>query len=569
MYIIHLSRSNRPKLGNYLELPHLLRFLNLVETNYILQMAESDSVVQLEQDLKKVLGIISNASATNDTSLPNASESNSLSEKQVIKKEQPHNMNRKKQNQKKQRNPQKKANDVPPARTDTLNLENVEQVQDKPNTLSSKGYSNKKGNKGAFSKADREVLPGQQSLSHSYPENKPKPGNTYSHSSQASDRHDRGTKTFNRSATSNSNPTPENWREAAAAREAMGRSKASTTNEVKQSVSERAANSENHGQAGNNQPDTGKARNSRKPRKNANRNARKDQVEPENASIGASAESATSKTGKNGHETTVSSATTGHVNGVKKEEAAVIANTSQHLSSPQHSPREMTETVFFSEDGEELVRIVIPPAPPSKPKAKHDSKLEKGKGGEKHKAAEANVEDDSSGDSSSSEESEEVHQQINTQPLIFSVCKSILESFRQRGVFPLKHISPKFPRAIFHCRLCSFHISSLSEVHRHMKDDRHVRNLNQDRSRQTASLMPSPPPEIIESVGQFIESIYQCSGLSKKSLEIRWAAMGILRTMIESAFPGYSVRPYGSVVTGKYPLTFFPLSFRFLKTPLF
>jgi DNA polymerase sigma len=71
-------------------------------------------------------------------------------------------------------------------------------------------------------------------------------------------------------------------------------------------------------------------------------------------------------------------------------------------------------------------------------------------------------------------------------------------------------------------------------------------------SRQTASLMPSPPPEIVEVVGQFIQDIFHCSGLTKEDLEIRRAATENLRKMIEMAFPGYSIRPYGSVVTGTF-----------------
>jgi hypothetical protein len=69
-------------------------------------------------------------------------------------------------------------------------------------------------------------------------------------------------------------------------------------------------------------------------------------------------------------------------------------------------------------------------------------------------------------------------------------------------------------------------------------------------SRQTASLMPSPPPEIVEVIGQFIQDIFHCSGLTKEDLEIRRVAAENLRKMIEIAFPGYSIRPYGSVVTG-------------------
>ncbi|XP_057368026.1 terminal uridylyltransferase 4-like [Daphnia carinata] len=196
-----------------------------------------------------------------------------------------------------------------------------------------------------------------------------------------------------------------------------------------------------------------------------------------------------------------------------------------------------------NQDGEEIVRIVVLPTPPQQTRKK----------GTKHEKQEApgKAEDDgsSSSSSSSSEEEKTPRPSAVQQPLIFNIRRPELELFRRKGVLPLKHISPKFPRAIFHCRLCSFHISSIPEVYRHMKDDRHVRLQNQERSRQTASLMPFPTPEIADVIGQFVENIYQCSGLTAEDLKIRRTATEILKNMIETAFPGFTIRPYGSVVT--------------------
>ncbi|KAK4026185.1 hypothetical protein OUZ56_015202 [Daphnia magna] len=196
-----------------------------------------------------------------------------------------------------------------------------------------------------------------------------------------------------------------------------------------------------------------------------------------------------------------------------------------------------------NQDGEEVVRIVVLPTPPQQQR-------KKGVKREKQEAP-GKAEKDRSSSSSSSSSEEEKRPRPNTvqQPLIFNIHRPELEIFRRRGVLPLKHISPKFPRAIFHCRLCSFHISTIPEVYRHTKDDRHVRLQKQEMNRQTASLMPLPTPEIADVIEQFVENIYHCSGLTKGDLKIRKSATEILKNMIEMAFPGFTIRPYGSIIT--------------------
>ena len=198
-------------------------------------------------------------------------------------------------------------------------------------------------------------------------------------------------------------------------------------------------------------------------------------------------------------------------------------------------------------DEEEMVQIVVLPT-------LAQQKRRKPAKNEKKDEPKKTDDDSSSSSSSSSEEEPKPRRNEIQQPLLFNIRKNELNQFRKSGVLPLKHISPKFPRAVFHCRLCSFHISSIPEVYRHTRDERHVRLQKQETSRQTASLMPSPPPEIVEVIGQFIQDIFHCSGLTKEDLEIRRVATENLRKMIETAFPGLSIRPYGSVVTGMFTL---------------
>ena len=130
------------------------------------------------------------------------------------------------------------------------------------------------------------------------------------------------------------------------------------------------------------------------------------------------------------------------------------------------------------------------------------------------------------------------------------VPKKDLDRYRRSGVLPLKHLNEKFPRAFFHCRLCSFHISSIPEVERHFKDARHLRLQAVEQRKQTAALMPMPSKEIIEAIGELVQNVYECSFISEPELEIRLAALGALQKGIEEAFPCFAVRLYGSTFTG-------------------
>ena len=52
---------------------------------------------------------------------------------------------------------------------------------------------------------------------------------------------------------------------------------------------------------------------------------------------------------------------------------------------------------------------------------------------------------------------------VDVKPLVVELAARQLNWFKERGVFPLKQLNLRFPRAFLHCRLCSFHMSSLSE----------------------------------------------------------------------------------------------------------
>ena len=228
------------------------------------------------------------------------------------------------------------------------------------------------------------------------------------------------------------------------------------------------------------------------------------------------------------------------------------------------------EANYTGTDGEEWVRVIV--LPPKKPSPTAEKKLMPRSESEKAEAAAEDSDSDDNSDSSASSSQEEEQkekpaqasnqqqpqqqqQQTNQQPLVLNIRKKELDSFRQRGVMPLRHISPKFTRAIFHCRLCSFHISSVPEVYRHVKDDRHVRLQTQEQSRQTAILMPLPPADIMDVVGNLIQDLFVYSRLMPEELELRRTCTEILRQLVEVNFPGITIRPYGSCLTGKCPLT--------------
>lgn len=233
-------------------------------------------------------------------------------------------------------------------------------------------------------------------------------------------------------------------------------------------------------------------------------------------------------------------------------------------------PEKATSNQSPTEEEEELVEVVVLlPKVLEKKKKLREQKKAKKEAAKAEKAVEEDAQDDerisesseseassssSSSSSSAEEETKEVIANL-TPPAPFKIPKKELLMFRMRGVLPLKFMNPKFKRAIFHCRLCSFHISSMSEVYRHFREERHTRLQLQEQARQTASLMPTPTSEILDTISQMITGIYERSGLAPHHLATREAAVNLLRQMIETALPGYTIRPYGSSLTGTYALS--------------
>lgn len=241
----------------------------------------------------------------------------------------------------------------------------------------------------------------------------------------------------------------------------------------------------------------------------------------------------------------------------KSAEVKTVVTSAETLSE---APPTNLEANYTGPDGEDWVRVIV--LPPKKPSPVAEKKIKPRSDSEKAEAEDDDSESDSNCSSSTSSNKEEEkkekppqtnnqQQQIDQQPLVLNIRKKELDSFRQRGVLPLRHISPKFTRAIFHCRLCSFHISSVPEVYRHMKDERHSRLQAQEQSRQTAILMPLPPPDIMDLVGNLIQDVSLYSRLMPNELEVRRTCTDILRQLVEVSFPGITIRPYGSCFTGE------------------
>lgn len=527
-------------------------------------MAESDSVAQLEQDLRQFLGISTNTNTAKssdsvhkkpDTSVHESNSNLKIADGSVGKK--PNASKGKNQESTQKRPPKPRANqrrqvsqsEAPSSSTSedagkgrenasasTKNGNGQEKDHTiKTNSLKQQNISNQPTNVGGFIR-DRRWHPDDQRVKNSS---------------------SKGTKVFNR--TSNSEEIPQNWRQPAPKICQVPRKIAAQVmylengTVVEQNSSKRSSLSEIVPHNVNKDPNPvlnscqeksegAKAKSREKFR------ARKETSKKERVDLASNLALQYDEVPKHLQESNYPTGIVPLAPSLVNQQS--VARDKKDATQPalqgieaRHGEMQIPHVAVPEE--EEIVRIVVMPTLPQQ-KRKKPAKSEKKD--EPKKADDGS----SSSSSSSSEEEQKLRRNEIQQPLLFNIRKTELDLFRKKGVLPLKHISPKFPRAIFHCRLCSFHISSIPEVYRHTKDDRHVRLQNQEMSRQTASLMPSPPPEIVEVVGQFIQDIFHCSGLTKEDLEIRRAATENLRKMIEMAFPGYSIRPYGSVVTGTF-----------------
>ena len=499
----------------------------------------AEGVVHLENDLKRILGIsVTNADTHSSTESapklcnspsrgPHTSEATNAAPKKQSKK-----LNKKKENRKFQGN--QDGEGCPLHNNAVSSASNMEgNGKLKEDALTKRDHNSKEENKSVDkSLSSRQHVSDQPHYFKFDGYKKPKSGSQNS------------SKVFSRSAASNNSEFPQNWRQPA--REAVLKGKSLVVGDhASKSLAENGTKANREGTE----------RDSLEPEKEFRKKtrvrtrARKEKKESgEINRIAANVISETVVVPRHLMETNDSP--TAGPSAIQKNDSTIVPKEENQQPVATKAAIRQEQVPIDSQDGKEMVSITIPPQPP---KQKRQKKAKGEKSTEKSDPEKKEEEDDSSSsDSSSSEEEKTPRPEREILPLVFTIPKDELDSFRRRGVLPLKHISPKFPRAIFHCRLCSFHISSIPEVYRHMKDERHARLQNQERSRQTAALMPLPTLEIMEGVGQFILSIYQCSGLTKEALEIRCAEIDILRTMIEIAFPGFTIRPYGSFFTGLF-----------------
>ncbi len=503
-------------------------------------MAEGESVIHLEQDLKRILGIKSNIAT------PVSTESKICNGPDLGTPGEATNTTTSKQSQKqhKRRGNRKHAEDFNShneASSSSAKTEDVEKRTE--NAMANKAVHNQVKEKKSVA---NKMSPKQQvnldetdrQPASDHPHyfkfdgyKKPKPASQL------------GTKVYSRNGPSNNGEIPQNWRQPA--RESTSKLKNPAAEQEKKT----AILLENGAAASvKDSSHEGTAKAKTRVRNRVKKDTQK--KEPGETPVPSSSVVVP----KNLLES--DDAKAGPSNGDMKE-SFVLSKEENKIAQPVlqkgENHQEQTQVLTASQvEEEEVVRITIPPQPPQQKRQRNVKKETNTEKSDPEKKEGDDDDDSSSNSSSSTEEEKTPRPEREILPLVFNIRKTELESFRRRGVLTLKHISPKFPRAIFHCRLCSFHISSIPEVYRHMKDDRHVRLQNQERSKQTAALMPLPTPEIMEGVGQFILNIYHCSGLTKEALEIRYATIGILKSMIEIAFPGFSIRPYGSFFTGVF-----------------
>ena len=211
---------------------------------------------------------------------------------------------------------------------------------------------------------------------------------------------------------------------------------------------------------------------------------------------------------------------------------------------------------------EETIRLVLfPPTSPSCEKKSRESS-------KSNSPVEDEDEDEEDSDDVGDEEEkkvapappEEKKKEINIQPLVMVLPKKQVEWFKQNNILPLKQLNLKFPRAFLHCRLCSFHMSSIAEGKRHASSERHINLQRKDLIRRTLALLPTPTPTMSDVIGNLAADVYNRFSISSEELEQRRHATERLRIFIETNFPGTSIRSYGSCFTGidkkLYDITF-------------
>uniref|UniRef100_A0AAF5PP50 RNA uridylyltransferase n=1 Tax=Wuchereria bancrofti TaxID=6293 RepID=A0AAF5PP50_WUCBA len=134
--------------------------------------------------------------------------------------------------------------------------------------------------------------------------------------------------------------------------------------------------------------------------------------------------------------------------------------------------------------------------------------------------------------------------------LSYSVNKYSLSYLEKQYIYPLKKKSSSFPRAVYYCQLCKYHICSISQAVTHFLAREHIDNKEKAESLKKLACLPGPVREQMFKVDQIIRELYIFTGLTDVQCEVGSQIANLLSDFLQNkAHRSYSVMVYGSYLT--------------------
>ncbi|KAL4003050.1 Cid1 poly A polymerase family protein [Acanthocheilonema viteae] len=134
--------------------------------------------------------------------------------------------------------------------------------------------------------------------------------------------------------------------------------------------------------------------------------------------------------------------------------------------------------------------------------------------------------------------------------LPYPVNKYSLPYLKKQYIYPLKKKSSRFPRAIYYCGLCQYHICSVPQAVTHFLSREHIDNREKEDSLKKLECLPVPASEQMSKIDQIIQELYVSAKLSDIQYEVGSQIANLLSHLLQNeARKNFSVMVYGSYMT--------------------
>ncbi|VDP11844.1 unnamed protein product [Onchocerca flexuosa] len=134
--------------------------------------------------------------------------------------------------------------------------------------------------------------------------------------------------------------------------------------------------------------------------------------------------------------------------------------------------------------------------------------------------------------------------------LAYCVNKYSLSYLEKQSIYPMKKKSSRFPRAVYYCGLCQFHICSVPQAVVHFLSQEHIDNNEKTESLKKLECLPGPAREQMFKIEQIIRELYLSTRLTDAQYEDGLQIANLLSHFLQNeAHKSYSVMVYGSYLT--------------------